>query len=1687
VFDRRYDRSRDQCGRPISHSQTVTVDPIPEAAFLNPPGSITINCDELQTFTPAVLDYTNGGTGLCLIEGSIDPVADGELDICGNEVTFTWEFTDQCGRPISHTQTVTVEPIAPPMFIDPPADMTVTCDIKPNEGEGAPLSYTNGGTDDCETAGSVDPIEVYDVTECGGTIGYQWTFTDDCGNEITETQTITVDPAPQAQLENLPPSSITIECSENTDMGPDLVVTNNESGDCLIEETITPVKVGDADICGGMFEFVWEFTDECGRLTSFTQTVNVNPAPMAEFDNLPGDIDIDCNANGDAPEDLTYTNSVSGDCEIIGFTPGVRSGTVTYCGGILVDSWQFMDECGRIISHDREVNVAPAPEAEYVNPPGNIIVDCQNVNAVPLTLNYTNNEAGICLINGVSTAVVSGSFDACGGELIYTWTFVDDCGRPISHSQEITVNPAADPVFINPPIDVTIGCDDIYVGAENLDYTNEGAGICASDGFVVAISDQVDNIITNTWELILPCSGESLIHTQTVTLSIVPDITISPTSVFLCQGESYDLNEVIVSDNSNTSITLSYHNAFPPNAGNEISSVVSPNSDLVYYINAVNEYGCEDFELINVFIDLPPFAGDDQATTVCSDGIPLNLFNFIAPFIDQGGSWLDVDGIGANISNPFGATFNNVPSGNYSLYYVLYSTTVCDNDTMVLDIEVIEDVFFEITEVTCIGTFDFYEVYINSNGFDIQATEGVLTNISGNEYVLTVPITTDVLISAFETVSGCSATEYVGIPNCDCPDIAVPDGSNISICIDDQPVVPVTDCTSNTKLKIDIEINDLPVANDATVIVCDLANDGVETVSLQSFNGSVNSNPANAFSYFGSLSEAELQSNELSDSYSLSIGSNVVFVRVENSANCINFAELDIMLNDLPAANVTTDPPSCIGDDDGVIDVSPINVDGTMMTSLDGVVFSNTTQYNGLAAGDYTVYIQDENECLSTYEVTVPEGLEILFTTFTAVCDDNGTNTDPSDDFYTVTLFIENNIGNSGSYNVIFNGSSQYIFSYGTNESFTIPTDQGNNIDITIADLQFLCTQDQTFGPLNPCSTNCDVNIDVLNYECMDNGTLTDPTDDFYTVTINASAQNGSSNNTYNVFLDGVLLYNFTYGTDETFTVAANGNNLNITCQDNEDVQCQTSTDIGPLISCSGGCQIALDLISSDCSNNGTSTNQGDDFYTFTLNGNILNGDGLTQFELFVDGTSQGTYNYGEDVMVDIPADGSDHVISINDSSTTGCTDQITTDVLTNCSTDCEITINSATESCFDNGTPQDSNDDYYEITLNASSVNGAANQLFNLYIDGVFQDDYAYDTDHIITISADNMMHTLGIQDSESLFCEDDIETSVLSPCSSGCLNQLTIESIDCSNNNTTTNVNDDFYELTLLGTLLNGDNNSSFELWVNGVLENTYNYGELINLTLDADGSIYSLEIIDSSDPTCSTTIDTDALISCSTDCEIISEEITYTCFDNNTPTDPTDDFIEIVINASAINGATNNMYNLYFDGVLEGIFTYGVNETFTIPADNQILNIRFQDSQDLPCELSVDTELLAPCSDDCLNSITIENIECFNNNTTTDVNDDFYELTVLGTLLNGDNNTSFELWVNGVLENTYNYGELINLTFNADGNIYSLEIIDSADPNCSATIDTDALISCSTDCEIISEEITYTCFDNNTPTDP
>ena len=134
----------------FSHTQNITVTPAAPPTFLNPPADLNVTCDNIPTGAPD-LDYTNNENGSCLVMGTVAPTQSGTADICGGTVSYTWDFTDICGNNVTHTQNITVTPAAPPTFLNPPADLNVTCDNIPT---GAPdLDYTNNENGTCLVMG----------------------------------------------------------------------------------------------------------------------------------------------------------------------------------------------------------------------------------------------------------------------------------------------------------------------------------------------------------------------------------------------------------------------------------------------------------------------------------------------------------------------------------------------------------------------------------------------------------------------------------------------------------------------------------------------------------------------------------------------------------------------------------------------------------------------------------------------------------------------------------------------------------------------------------------------------------------------------------------------------------------------------------------------------------------------------------------------------------------------------------------------------------------------------------------------------------------------------------------------------------------------------------------------------------------------------------------------------------------------------------------------------------------------------------------------------------------------------------------------------------------------------------------------------------------------------------------------
>ncbi len=1332
----------DLCGRTFTHVQTITIELAPEPVFITLPADMTIGCDEIPP-TPPSLNYENGGTATCEIMGSIDPSVNDNSNSCGGEIEYTWQFTDPCGRVISHTQLITIEEAPAPIYTSMPADVTVNCGELPSPAES--LDYTNG--DPCEIMGSVDPIIDDNNDICGGEIINTWDFTDECGRQLIHIQTITINPAPEAEFQDIPLNN-TVACGDDVTNSGDLQYTNNGGIGCLISGSVPAVQSGSYNACGGEILFTWEFTDECMRVIQHVQTIVVEPASQASFIDMPADITVSCADFNSTPPLLSYSNNESDLCEISGSVPGAVIGNPNPCGVDVTYRWEFIDDCGRTITYNQLVTIEEAPEASFINPPGDITQNCDEVSTTIPLLNYSNSATGICQISGSVVGIQSGFYNECGGDITYTWTFTDDCNRTIAHSQSITVNPAQDPMFIDTPTDITLSCGEDFPIDPPLDYTNNSTGICTIDGTVIAISS-VDGAVTSyTWSFTNDCNGNMISHTQNVTGVSTPDISIDPQSVSICIGDDFDLSTVVVTDANGNPFTTSFEDS----SGNPLgSSIVSPTSATTYTIVATNDSDCSDQATFTINVDEPGNAGLDGAGKVCGTSLTYNLFDYLNGTPDPGGTWFDTGDTGVNIDNPFSVNFTGIASGVYQFTYIVFSSNSCPDATAVAEIEVIAELEFEILSIECASGGVTYTINVFPNGNNIFSSLGDVTVIDENNVTVTnIPAGELVVISAIDQDAFCITDIFVNPPDCDCPEVNSPiSGGDVEICEGEEipelsvsvgagftvnwygdqtstdPIATMTNtytpsvsapgvyayyveavdengCVSLIRTLVILTINAVPTIENIDTSFCTDENGNV-IIDLQTLNSMINGNANFTFFYYESMDDAENGMNPLDNNYATNT-SIVIFAVTTNTSGCLSISEVQIVANPLPSFTIEMSPEICFGDGDGsisIVDIIPSNVE----FSLDNFDFNSSVTIGSLAFGDYTLYARSDAGCLSSQPFTMTPGIQLDYSNLMITCNDNGTSFSSSDDFYEIQFEVSNNLGSGGMVQISSDTEDFGVFSYGLAQ---LSIGAGAMVELIILDTDTGCNISMDLGLLSPCSTSCNLTIDQLMVECDGNGTSTDPNDDTYTITINASVVNGASNNTFNVLVDGNIVANFEYGIGGEISIPAQGQNVVITLADNEDSQCFSTENIGPLTPCSSECIITIDNQNFMCDNNETIGISDDDTYDFIFTVLSTNSSSVT-YTLLVNGNNVGTFNYGELSNYELPADGSTPTLEFVDNNDADCNIMIIAPELNSCSGSCTVTATLESTLCFNENTSDDPSDDTFTAVISIDLVGGTS------------------------------------------------------------------------------------------------------------------------------------------------------------------------------------------------------------------------------------------------------------------------------------------------------------------------------------------------------------------------------------------
>src|SRR6056297_2103572 len=452
---------------------------------------------------------------------------------------------------------------------------------------------------------------------------------------------------------------------------------------------------------------------------------------------------------------------------------------------------------------------------------------------------------------------------------------------------------------------------------------------------------------------------------------------------------------------------------------------------------------------------------------------------------------------------------------------------------------------------------------------------------------------------------------------------------------------------------------------------------------------------------------------------------------------------------------------------------------------------------------------------------------------------------------------------------------------------------------------------------------------------------------------------------------------------------------------------------------------------------------------------------GANGFEILVDGAVAGTYDYElnnpQVVSVWVVGDGGVHDIEVRDVDDTGCLG--TTTVTTpSCGGSCSV---SATAQVV--GSCQANNTVDVEVEVTGNNV-GAS---FELYIDGVLDGSYSYTgTTTIVTVSVagDGQSHDIEVIDGDDATC-----TSLVS-----------LTTPDCTQPCEITNV-----EATAAGGG-GGPSGIVHTVFVEDFVFNPVNIsiseGDIVRW--EWTGQVAHTSTSDATsgaDSWASGLLNTGATY----DSPVLSEgSHPYYCEPHGAPGGVgmagtievlppcnADGEVQVQVSFDILSPGANG-FEVLVDGAVAGTYDYELNNpqvvSVWVVGDGGVHDIEVRDVDDAGC-LGTTTVTTPNCGGSCSVMASAQVVGSCQANNTVGV-----EVEVTGNNVG----TTFDLYVDGVLEGNYSYTggtTVVTVSIAGDGQSHDIEVIDGDDATCMSLVSL-TTPDCTQPCEITNVEVSF-----------
>ena len=481
--------AEDDCGNTVTGSQTITVVDT-TAPELTIPDDARAECHEV----PAVGDAS--ATDNC--DANVTVTYDGEQredGDCADNYTLirTWTAEDNCGNKTTKSQIITIYDETPPELTIP-ADETVECDAVPTVGDASATDLCDDDVDvkfDGEYRKDGECLDSYSIERT-------WTATDNCGNETTLTQIITVvdTTAPVLTI----PADETAECDAVPQVGQ---ASASDNCDANVDVTYDGEVRTDGD-CDNSYTLTrtWTATDNCDNATTLSQTITIvdTTAPVLE---IPADETVECDSIPDVGD--AYARDNCDDDVDVKFDGEYRKDGDCLDSYFIERTWTATDNCGNATTLTQIITVVDTT-APVITVPADEAADCA---AVPAPGNASGVDNCDTDVEIRYDGEVRTDGDCPGNyTLVRTWTAIDNCGNESSDSQTITVTDTTAPVQIA----------DIPESINEINGCASQAPTALTEGeFALLFKDDCSNVVVELFSSTVgnDC-GWSIIHIYTV-------------------------------------------------------------------------------------------------------------------------------------------------------------------------------------------------------------------------------------------------------------------------------------------------------------------------------------------------------------------------------------------------------------------------------------------------------------------------------------------------------------------------------------------------------------------------------------------------------------------------------------------------------------------------------------------------------------------------------------------------------------------------------------------------------------------------------------------------------------------------------------------------------------------------------------------------------------------------------------------------------------------------------------------------------------------------------------------------------------------------------------------------------------------------------------------------------------------